>query len=521
MSLVLLRLRWALLRRSVTRTTAHTVAFVIGCVLAGGALLLIGSGLVLLRDQSLATRTAAVVLLAGVTLAWPVMSVGAFGSDQALDPARLALLPLRPAALTRGLTLAAFVGLPGALTVGLALAQVVTWSAQPAPLVAALVATPVGLLTCVLLARVVTGALGRVISRRRGREVGAVIAALVGFVLLFVNLLATQQGGMLDSSTLVSFAEVTAWTPTGWAWCVPWEVADGRPDLAAIHLVLALLLVVGLAMAWNRLVALALTSPAALGSRRVGRGRILPVLLGAGPVAAIAGRRIRAWRRDPRLISAGVRIFAVPAVFVIQSVLHGGIPGSAQFAGLFVAVLCGLTLMSDLAFDGTPWWLHVASGVAGRDDRLGRVLASVVVFGPLVLLTFGVTWGLGQLSHPLAWLGVVLGGLCCSLGLAAYVGAITPGQAPRSGSNPFAAQSGGAAQGCLMAVISLVGPLVLIAPVLILYAATAGSPLGDGATAVLGLAWGVGVLVVGVALGGRHLERTAPEMLLKLRNAQI
>ena len=40
--------------------------------------------------------------------------------------------------------------------------------------------------------------------------------------------------------------------------------------------------------------------------------------------------------------------------------------------------------MNDLAFDGPAWWLHVAVGVRGWEDRLGRAIASTVVFGPVV-----------------------------------------------------------------------------------------------------------------------------------------
>ena len=65
---------------------------------------------------------------------------------------------------------------------------------------------------------------------------------------------------------------------------------------------------------------------------------------------------------------------------------------------------------------------------------------------------------LGVITTPLPWLTVVVVAFLASLGLAVGVGAYLPGTAPRTGGNPFAATSGGAAQGCLTAIVSFVGP---------------------------------------------------------------
>ena len=77
----------------------------------------------------------------------------------------------------------------------------------------------------------------------------------------------------------------------------------------------------------------------------------------------------------------------------------------------------------------------------------------------MVLLTYAVSVAIGVIGRPVPWLTVIVVAFLASLGLAVAVGAVLPGTAPRTGGNPFAATSGGAAQGCLTAIVSFVGPV--------------------------------------------------------------
>jgi ABC-2 type transport system permease protein len=206
--------------------------------------------------------------------------------------------------------------------------------------------------------------------------------------------------------------------------------------------------------------------------------------------------------------------------FLVQAFLTD----SQAFAGIgiiILAVFAGLTLMNDLAFDGEAWWIHVSTGVRGWEDRLGRVLASTVVFGPSVAVMFAAGFALGLLSNPLAWATVVVVAFLSSLALAIGVGSVLPGTAPRTGGNPFAATSGGAAQGCLTAAISFVGPVLLSLPIAVLAVRTAGLPGWRWVTFAVGCVYGVGLLAGAVVAGGRRLDRRAPEVLGQLAHAQL
>lgn len=521
---LLIRLRTRLWVCNLRRSTSHSIAFAIAAIATVVALLVLVPGLWALRRQDDDLRALTVPLLASITLLWGVLSVAASGTDRTLDATHFATLPVPASRLAPGLVAAAFVGLPALLTTGIAIGVVGTWSATPATLVTALLAMPVGVLTAVLLSRVLSAALARLLTGRRGRLLGALGVSLVTMAPFAFNLfvLARSPRFDLERIDLAGPARLAGWTPFGWAWSLPYDVAEGRLGTAAVHALLALGLLAGLAWAWVRLVAGILTRPdRASAGERVRSGTLLPRLLGSSPVAAVALRRIQAWRRDTRLVSIAMRTLMLPVLLIGQAMF---IRGSIQSAGLgvfFLAVFCGLTLMNDLAFDGTSWWLHLATGLPGTADRLARVIASGVVFGPVLLIAYGACVALDLLAHPVGFLGLALCGLLCALGLAAWVGALTPGTAPKAGGDPFASQSGAGAAGCLTAIISMVGPVLLTAPVSIAYGLSSHGPVAEVALLVGGLVWGLVVVTVGVRLGGRHLDRAAPEMLQRLHSAQV
>lgn len=506
-----------------TRSALHLVSSVVGGLAALGLLAVLGPGLVLLAGRPVRVVALTVPLFAVVTLMWAVLSLVATGVDATLDPARFSVLPLRARHLAPALFAAALTGIPALLLVGLALGQVGAWSGGAATAGAALVAAVLGVATAVLLSRAVTSTLARVMTTRAGRLVGAVVVSLVTLLPLGLNLLLMTGSLGTDLATFdaTRSAELASWTPVGWAWGLPFDVATGRWGSAAVHLALAVALVVGLHLAWVRQLDRALTSPlTSSGGQRIGSGRVLPRLLGTSPVATVAARRVRAWYRDSRLVSIALRTAVLPVFFVLQAVLTGT-SGLAGTGVVMLAVLAGLTLMNDLAFDGPAWWMHLAVGVRGWEDRLGRALASVVVFGPALAVTWLAGVALGVVSRPVPWLSVSVASFLASLGLAVLVGAYLPGTAPRTGGNPFAATSGGAAQGCLTALLSFVGPVVLVLPVAVAAVVTSDSPVGQWATLAVAVLYGAALLAVGVVVGGRRLDRRGPELLGRLHRSQV
>jgi ABC-2 type transport system permease protein len=520
---LIVRLRFAMWCTAMSRSALHLTSSILGGLAALGVLAVLGPGLVLLSQRPLRITALTVPLFTVITVMWTVLSLIATGVDAILDPARFSVLPLRAGELARGLLAAACTGIPAVMLIGLALAQVGSWLGYPAAVPAALVAAVLGVLTAILLSRAVTSALARVMTTRVGRVLGAAVVAGVTLIPLTMNTLLTTGtlGADLTTFDATKSAVVASWTPFGWAWALPFDVATGRWMSFVVHLALAVAFVALLHAVWVRLLARTLSSPlTSSGGQRIGNGRLLPVLLGTSPTASIAARRVRAWYRDSRLVGIALRTFVLPVFFVVQAVFTGT-PGLAGVGLVTLAVFAGLTLMNDLAFDGPAWWLHVAVGVRGWEDRLGRAIASTVVFGPVVVLTFVVSVVLGVISNPLSWLTVVVVSFFASLGLAVAVGAVLPGTAPRTGGNPFAATSGGAAQGCLTAIVSFVGPMLLTLPAVLVVIVASGSQVGRWLGLAVGTAYGLGLLAVGVVLGGIRIDRRAPELLGQLATAQI
>ena len=176
---LVVRLRWRLWSRLVQRNVGLLISTILGVVvglgLAAGAV----GALVVIGLAAPQLRGVAVIALALATLSWTVLSVLAAAADSTVDPARFAVLPVRPRPLAVGLFVAVLTGIPPVLLLVVALSTVVTWSDSPATAAAALGSAVLGVLLTVLLARVVVGLLAGVMAGRRGRAVGASLISLV------------------------------------------------------------------------------------------------------------------------------------------------------------------------------------------------------------------------------------------------------------------------------------------------------------------------------------------------------
>lgn len=509
---VLIRLKVALLRRSLSASDGRAAGVVIGAIIAAMVVVSMGLVAIVLRSAALDRSNVLVLLGAAGTLGWLMLSVGAFGADATLDPARLSLLPVQARRLLPGLGLASLIGVPGMLTVALAIEQVIGWSRSVQAAVAALVAAVLGVSTCVLLARTATTALAEALSARRGRELIAVVMAVVmsGVVLSYNMLIASGDTSPSRVHISRSVVDVAGWTPFGWAWVIPWDVSRGAWITATVHLLLAAALVGGLLWSWQWLLDRALCSST---TRSVGKVRARTDRgTRTGPVGAIARRRLVAWRRDSRLLATFVRLLIAPVLFIVASVVepHGA---QAVVAPIFLAAFTGVALANDLAYDGVAWWMQLAAGVPGWCDRAGRALG---LAGPLGLLTLVLTVVLaacGLLPDALVWFAPVVSTLACAIALGLLLGAFRPGQAPKHDAGAFANQAGDGAIGCVMVVVCVLGPVLLSLPVGVAAWFARDSVPGTVAVLIGSLCYGVAALAAGITLGGRALDRRAPEML--------
>ncbi|MCW2805908.1 MAG: type transport system permease protein [Propionibacteriaceae bacterium] len=519
---LIVTLKLTLLKNSLKRSVWRTVGLVLGMLYALGIVIVALVGLTALRFGPVDLAADVTVLVFAVlTLGWLLMSLLVFGVDETVDPAKFALLPVRARELLPGLFVSGLIGSPGVATVLVAAGLVLAWSRGWAPLLAAVVAVPIGVGSCVLLSRAGTAAFASFLSSRRFRDLAFVVLALFGAAVgIGGNLLGSvaQSGSSQLRQVLADTATVVGWTPFGWVWAVPADVARGLWWQAGVHLVLAVALVGVLWVAWGHLLAKRLIEPVEAGgggSGRVKENALIDRLYPATPAGGVAARTLRYWRRDPRYLAGVAGLLIAPVVLVVTQLMNpGGSSVLAAFAPAVLGVLIGASIAQDLCYDGTALWLHVASGLRGADDRAGRVMSTLTIFGPVLVALLVVSMvATAEWSLLAPVVGLTIGLTLTGLGVGSFVGALWQWPAPPPGANPFQKGNSGGLPSLLSFSVASLGTTVLAVPTI---AAAVGS-LWYGwlgyLSVVVGLATGLLVLRIGIAQGGRVLDRRWPEVL--------
>jgi ABC-2 type transport system permease protein len=530
------RLKLTLLARSFRRSGAAAFGMVLAYLFALGMTLPAVVGLVFLRQGDPATVAAITVpLLAFLTVCWLLLPLVFFGVDETLDPARFALLPVRARQMVPGLVAGSFIGAPGLALVLIGLGLVVAWSGTAAGLVGALIAVPLGAVTCILVSRALTTALAGALGRRRAKEN---VAALVAFAGMFIGL-GMQAVGRLISGWVAAaedpaagvrgVADIVGWTPFGWAWAVPGDLAQGRYGVAAARLLLAALLAYGLSAWWRWSLDRALVMPPGGqgDAEKVHSSALVERVFGTSPRGAIAGRIVRSWRRDSRAMVQVAALAVIPVLMVAPVFIGAGQEGSAEAlpmllsTGPFIAVMAGMVVANSLVLDGTAVALHALTGVAGSADRWGRALAYLLLVAPVT----GVVWVTSvAINHRWdlapALFGLTAGLLLASVGGASWGSARYQWPQPPAGGNPFQKNSGGGAASLLLILVNVAFAAIGSIPTIVLFVlAMTGTAWAGPAVAAVGPLLGGVLLGVGCRYGGATLGRRWPEALEAMRRA--
>jgi ABC-2 type transport system permease protein len=512
-------LKWLLLRNGLRRSTPQLV----GLILAGlYGLAVLARGLAWLVELRFAPTGEAriAITLAGcaVTLGWALIPVIAYGMDDTLDPARFATLPVPRRQLVPGLLVSSLVGVPAVVTTILAFATVITWSRSVPAMVVAPVAAAVAVLTCVALGRVTSTAVIEMFRHRAGRRVLALLMVLVVAGLWLAG--ASTMERLSAPGFPAQAADVLGWTPVGLAWSAPADVAGGAIATGLLRLVLASAVLLAALLGWDILLRRALESPRATsGGRTATRDPGLGSFgwLPATPTGAVAARAITSWRRDPRYVTSGALMLALPLGLLLPAATGGGGIWTLAMAPA-AGFMLGWSTHNDIAYDGTAFWGHLATGVSGRADRIGRLAPTAMLASALLPLyaTLGcAVTGLWSLWPAL--FGVGLGLLLTGFGVASVMSALQPHPVPGPGENPFGAPPGSSALTVVMQAGAGATVFVLNLPL-----------LGFGIGALAGYVWmgwlclglavvfGSAALVLGTWWGARIYERHAPELLADL-----
>jgi ABC-2 type transport system permease protein len=314
-------------------------------------------------------------------------------------------------------------------------------------------------------------------------------------------------------SQLASAAEVLAWTPIGAAWGIALAPSAGA---AVGSFVVALATVLVLALAWFALVNTLLTTtrrPIAVRERGgLGWFAILP----GTPGGAVAARSLSYWLRDRRY---NVNVIIVPIAAVVSTVplLVAGVP--FELAVLLpvpiMALFFGWLPHNDLAYDSTALWMHIASGMRGAPDRIGRLVPVLLIGIPILAITLPLAIvAHGRWAIFPAMVGVCAALFLAGLGLSSISSVVAPYAVSRPGDSPFqqpqrTGSGGVVAQGLVMAgAIAAASPAAWLT-----WQAINGQEIDSMLALWVGVGAGAVVLVIGVTVGAALFERRGTRLM--------
>lgn len=517
----LLRLRLRVLVNATKRGRAAVAGAVLGVLylaaLVWVAIVALGT---LRAEEDVAALGDALVVGGAVVLAASVLAPLAFAGDDPLDARAFSLFGFRATPLSGALLLVGSISVPVLAMIVVSGAAVVAWGAAGAGTVlVAILAAVLFILQCALLIRICVAVAADVIGSRRSRELGGVLGVVLVAVVAPLGIAVTGMEWEGDGrSTLASVSAVLGWTPFGAAWGLPAAAAVGDAGAVVVRLLIALATCAALALLWRALVAVLLGPER---RRRVRSARASGLgwfdRLRDTPGGVIAARSASYWGRDPRY---QLPLLAIPILPVIMVGLFGAVEVPWNLLALlplpFVLLFLGWSLHNDLAYDGSAVWLHVAAGVRGTADRLGRMFPTLLIGIPVLLIGSVVSVvGYGDWAVLPSVLGVNTVILLGAVGISSYISVRFPYPAPRPGDSAWLqpqtpGRSGGTVQ-CLsfVALAIVCAPTIALTTLAVLeqneglHVAALGAGIVSGGLAL----WG------GVVAGGHVFDRGGPEIV--------
>jgi ABC-2 type transport system permease protein len=517
----LVQLKLRLLRNALHSSTAAQVSFLISTALA--ILVAIGTFVVLAlcRGQGASVDVASVIFTA-FAFGWLILPIFAFGLDSTLDPAALALYPLRLRPLVTGLLAASAAGAwPLANVIGL-LGVTIGLARGPSGVLIAMVAVLFQVLFCITLARLVTTSMAGLLRSRRGKDFAALLIIPIFAVYeLFAQVVVPKEASnrTLSAASLAGIDPWLRWLPSGLAAHAIQDASDGHLGTALLRLALLAAVIVALGWLWISSLSRALvTADSTTQSSRV-RASGLP-LARYGLRGAVAARFWIYQRREPSSLIfwalTAVIMGAVSArallgpnghpAFIMGSAIVG-----AGFVGYFHANAAGLT--------GPPFVLEAMALTGRRELRSyfsGQNIALAAIAVPLITaVSLGLAAGIGKPGFGLLGTALGLAALGAALAISNILAVAAPYPMEKRAGNPVRQPAQGYASHQFFSVLaSVVGTAIAVIPLIIATAATNAAPAAIRMPILLlsGAAYGLALALAGVRIAAFAAEHKLPEL---------
>jgi ABC-2 type transport system permease protein len=159
--------------------------------------------------------------------------------------------------------------------------------------------------------------------------------------------------------------------------------------------------------------------------------------------------------------------------------------------------------------------MHIASGLRGASDRIGRLVPPLLIGLPFLAIAIPISISLyGRWALLPAMVGACAALFLSGLGLSSIASVVAPYAVSRPGESPFQQPQRTTAAGGIAQGVVLVGAIVVSAPVLWWsFVAIGGDPEFAMAALWGGLLIGVFVLVAGVLVGSAVYERSTGRLM--------
>jgi ABC-2 type transport system permease protein len=516
---LLVQLKLRLLRNALRSSAQAKVAFILSTVVAGLVAAGTFAGLAALRGQSASVDLATVVFTL-FAFGWLILPLLVFGLDGTLDPATLALFPLRTRTLAVGLLAASATGAwPLANLLGL-LGVTVGLAHGAFGLLVALLAVLLQVAFCIVLARFVTTGLAGLLRSRRGKDLAVflilpIFALYEAFIQVVPKLTAE---GKLTAASFAGIDRWMRWTPPGLAAHAIQDASTGHPGTALLRLALLAAVILVLGGLWIRSLGRALVTADTSTQSAAVHGSALPFARYGlrGTVAA------RVWiyqRREPgALIYWGiiaVIMVAVSVSTVLTPAYLGALLGSAGFGAAFIAVFHA----NSIGMSGPGFGFEAVALTGRRELRAylsGQDLALGAIAVPLLVV---ISFGLAVVAkHPVdGFLGaaVDLAGIGAALGLGdVFTTAVPYPVEKRAGSPTPRAIDGYKGQALASSLGSVFGAAVAVSPVVLAAVFTRSDPAVVRMPVLVLCAAGYGLALawIGVRIAARTADKRLPEL---------
>lgn len=541
MIFTMVRLRWALtfsvMRKSIWQKIGFAIAIVFGLALicalgfAGWETgKYINPGMLADTKNWQEFQLAPIMVASIVSIFTLFINVFMFGSDTTLKSRSFALYGIPYVKQQAGMLLGSLFGaLSVSCTIALALWSLAYRSFGIVPVLVSVIAAPLYVATIVSLSKMLIEILDTILINKRSRNI-FYFAIFIAYM-IFVSSMNTHSPSPNGIALGTSFCAASAFTPLSAAMALPLDAINGNWLALAIRF---LICVVTIAACFAISVFCAKLEPKLLrGEQKTvvkTKGIGLFAAVPDNTVGAIIARIISVMRRDMRqlfLLIAPLFMLVVAGGSSFKAKGFDSLTDNLGVSGwmMYAALLMGMVVGNNIAYDGTAFTMHAIIGVKGLHNCLANAIVwSVICAVYFAIIGVGVYVFLFFVANVQQNVNAVMFQTLCPIGIAFAsigIGLISSCIAMypvASIEKPFSRPQGSAGGRSFAAIgFMLLSVVCMIPSVAAAIAFMILAPQLLWIASILFVVNGLIVLVVGVILGGKVMDKRMIRIVENLR----